>query len=126
MLRLEQPGNLRRLLLWDFKKRPVKLSLEGFASKGGCGFRMWTTAPFSGKKAMQKGRFWRPFFPSVRAESLADDLAGIGDKHEGVGIDLLAFLTQPHRLTPADSGKHHLSVLMGISTLPIQHSGAAL
>lgn len=62
MLRLEQPGNLRRLLLWDFKKRPVKLSLEGFASKGGCGFRMWTTAPFfqaegQRKRAAKSGPF---------------------------------------------------------------------
>ena len=46
-------------------------------------------------------------------EALSDDLAGIGDEHKGVGVDLLALLAQAHRLPPAHGGEHHLLVLVG-------------
>lgn len=56
---------------------------------------------------------------SIGAEALADDFAGVGDEHKGMGVNLLALLAQADSFPTAHGGEHHLAVLVGEGALAV-------
>ena len=72
---------------------------------------------------------WEPigeYGESGTQKALAEDLAGVGHNHKGVGVNLLEMAAEQHRLAPGEDGEHHVVGLMSVGPLGLPDGGAPL